>query len=241
MIIQIRKLILFTNYITKLHYILFNYINILSVLTMTDTPTKIYFKSILDTTISYEAEELGPNIQAEMYNKVSTKHAKRKMGTCIVFHVIDIINFEYGICDRINFVDNVDYRCTFSAIIVRPVIDSVLIAKVIKSKVPGIYLCSSGPFVKLIIQIDPNSIDPTNITIINDKFVDIHNSRSIEIGAYVKCKVAGISFGKNKFVLDARLLDVATDDEVSVYLDEQEKLKNNVEELDSTVNTNEYL
>lgn len=189
-----------------------------------------YFRTILDTKVSIFANQIDDKIDEHILDNLEKKVTNRVISNGIVIRVLKLIEYKNGLVTTFNFTTSVNYEVKYECILCVPVKHNEIIAKV-QRMVPELLYLQNGP---IQITVRTNSIDKTNFTINENSIMYNNTGKIIEPDQFLKLSIVDVSMRLNEtdIYCIAKLLDVASAEEIERYNREMALISGNEENND---------
>jgi DNA-directed RNA polymerase subunit E'/Rpb7 len=173
---------------------------------------------------------MNADIRTNMKLNLKKKVEKKCNNNGFIDEVYRITEYDEGLLVVENLSGSVNYNVKYECRICIPVENSVIIGRV-KIKNPELIMVINGP---LYIFIPKDNID-TNVWDINENFMNKKTNTKLKEGNFVKIQIVNKKINQNDYQIKCigRLLDYASDDEVSKYFGSvihEEETEDEVEE-----------
>lgn len=189
------------------------------------------YKDIVQyTKIKILPHHMNADIRTNMKLNLKKKVEKKCNNNGFIDEVYRITEYDEGLLVVENLSGSVNYNVKYECRICIPVENSVIIGRV-KIKNPELIMVINGP---LYIFIPKDNID-TNVWDINENFMNKKTNTKLKEGNFVKIQIVNKKINQNDYQIKCigRLLDYASDDEVSKYFGSvihEEETEDEVEE-----------
>lgn len=179
----------------------------------------LYFQTKLEDKVSLLPSQMVGNMENYLLQNLEAKVKDKVTEHGIVLKVNRIIEYDYGIISKNNFSGTAIYRVKYECLICSPV-KNLSIVCLVENIVKGYIIAKNGP---VIVAIPFNNIDSDKFQLTNGNIVYKNNSNNIQKGDYVKVSIINIKTNLNekKITTIAKLLDMATNDEIKSYENDQ--------------------
>lgn len=188
----------------------------------------LYFLTQLEDKVSLLPNQMDSNMDDYLLKNLEAKVKGRVTKDGIVLKISRIINYDYGMILKNNFSGTAVYNVKYECLVCSPT-KNLNIVCVIENIVKGYIIGKNGP---IVIAVPYNNIDAQKFQLSNGQVIYKSNNQPIEKGNYIKVSVININnnLGEKKIMTIAKLLDLATDNDIKMYEDDQAVALNN--ELD---------
>lgn len=184
----------------------------------------LYYQTQLVTKVSVLPEQLNGNLDNHILENLKMKIEGRVIDEGIVLHVNKLINYDYGMIDKSNFMGTTVYQVIYECFICSPIKDLEIIC-VIDNIVKGFLIGRNGP-IRVAIQF--NNIDNSKFEI-NDNTIYSKAKRAVQKGDHLKVAIISIKhdLGEKHIMAMCKLLDFADKNEIRKFNDEQASVTGN--------------
>lgn len=196
----------------------------------------LYYKTQLETKVSLLPEQITGDMDNHLLENLRTKVEKKVIENGIVLRVNRLIDYDYGIIDKTNFMGTTVFNVKYECFICSPIKGLELICKV-TNIVKGFLMCVNGP---IIIAIEFNNIDTQRFQIADNTIANIETSKNIDKGDHLLVSIISINhnMGEKKIHTICKLLDMASESDIKKYEHEQKML---IDESASKDDENEFI
>lgn len=179
----------------------------------------LYPRTQSETKISIQPNQLDANIEDYMLANLKAKVEGKSIDTGIVLKVLRIIDYDYGILDKSNFMGITVYNVKYECFMCCPTVNLVIICKV-KSIFKGFLISKNGPVVA---AVQFNKINPQKFEINNSNIIRKKTKEPIKIDDYIKVSIDAvtINLGEKEIVTVCKLLDMANENEKKSFEEDQ--------------------
>lgn len=179
----------------------------------------LYYKTVLESTISLLPEQLDGNMDDHMLSNLKTKIEGKTIDSGIVLKINKLVDYNYGIIDKVNFMGTTVYSVKYECFICSPTKDLEIIC-VLDYIVKGYLIGRNGP---VIVAIQFNNIDTSKFEIRNDSVIYSKTKAGIKKGDHLKVSIININnnLGETKIVTMCKLLNLADKEEVKQFEKDQ--------------------
>lgn len=181
----------------------------------------LYYQTLLETKVSLLPEQIKGNMEEYMLSNLRGKIEGKNIDSGTVLKINSIIDYGYGKIEAVNFMATVVYHVKFDCLICSPAKDLEIIC-VIHNIVKGYLFGINGP---VVIGIQFNNIDTDKFKLGGDNTIILkEDGRTVKNGDHVKVSIISIKnhVGEHQIMTIAKLLDIATPDEIQHFKEEQQ-------------------
>jgi len=188
--------------------------------------SELYFKTLQESKIALNPDQINGNIDSHLFNNLVTKIEGKTNENGIILKIIKIVEYNYGIINKLNFLATVDYNIKYEALLCAPVKDLEIIC-IIDNIVKGFLIGHNGP---IIIAIQFNNMDIQKFEINGNNINYKKTNLPINKGDYIKVSIINVSsnLGEREIVAVCKLLNLASAEEIEKFNSEQSLTQNNI-------------
>ncbi len=179
----------------------------------------LYYRTQLETKVSLLPEQIDGNIDDHLLENLKAQVEKKSIDNGIVLKVNKLINYEYGMIDKVNFMGTTVFPVKYECFICSPTKDLEIVC-ILENIVKGFLIAKNGP---VIVAIQFNNIDTQRFKISGNNIVYNKSERPIEKGDYLKVSIISINnnLGEKDIVTMCKLLNLANKEEIQSYEQDQ--------------------
>lgn len=188
----------------------------------------LYYQTQLETKVSLLAKQVNADMDRHLLDNLRDKIEKKVIDNGIVMRINRLIDYDYGVIDKSNFMGTTVYNVKYECFICSPT-KNLEIVCVVDNIIRGYLIGRNGP---VIIAISTNNIDTQKFSINGDTIINIKTKNAIQKGDYLKVSIinVNINLGELHIVVLCKLLNMATKDEIANFKEDQTIPDANVEE-----------
>lgn len=179
----------------------------------------LYYRTQLATKVSLLPEQINGNMDKHLLNNLKVKIEGKSNDNGIVLKVNRLIDYDYGMIDKVNFMGTTVYLVKYECFICSPIKNLEMIC-VLENIVKGYLIAKNGP---VIVAIQFNNIDTQKFEISDNTIVVSKTKKPIAKGDYLKVSVISINnnAGEKNIVTMCKLLNLATKEEIRSFEEDQ--------------------
>ena len=180
---------------------------------------KLYYITQLETKVSIMPDQLDSNIDDHMLKNLKEKVEKKCMENGIVMHVNRLIDYDYGVIDKVNFTATTVYTVTYECLLCSPIKELEIIGQ-LQNIIKGYLLLDNGP---LIIAVKLSAIDERYFKVVDNNTVTIISTgKNLQKGQYLKVSIININsnLGERNITGVGKLINVASKEEIAQFKEE---------------------
>lgn len=183
----------------------------------------LYNQTQLETKVSLLPEQIDGNIDNHLLTNLKAKSEGKTGENGIVIKITKIINYDYGMITKTNFMASTVYNVKYECFLCSPVKDLEMIC-VVNNLIKGYIISKNGPIIAVI---QFNNIDTQKFEISNDTIINIKTKREIKVDDYIKVSVINVTnnLGEAEMVAMCKLINFADKNEIEKFKNEQNLLK----------------
>jgi len=180
----------------------------------------LYYLTQLEGKVSLLPNQIDGNIDNHLLENLRAKIEGKTIEHGIVLKINRLIDYEYGLIDKANFMGTTVYQVKYECFICSPTKDLEIICRV-ANNIKGFLVAQNGP---VLIAIQFNNIDTQKFTIKDDNIVHIKTNKPIEKGDYLKVSIINIknTLGSKNILTMAKLLNLASKEEIQSFQQDQQ-------------------
>jgi len=179
----------------------------------------LYYQTLLETKVSLLPEQINGNMDDHLLANLKAKIEKRVIDNGIVLKINRLIDYDYGMIDKTNFLGTVVYTVKYECFICSPTKNLEIIC-VLSNIVKGYLICQNGP---IVIAIQFNNIDKQKFERNGNNIIHIKNKTPVKKGDHLKVSVISINnnLGEQKITTMCKLLNLADKAEIKRFENDQ--------------------
>ena len=179
----------------------------------------LYYRTQLETKVSLLPEQIDGNMDDHMLTNLKAKIEGKCIDNGIVLKINRLIDYEYGMIDKANFMGTTVYKVNYECFICSPTKDLEIIC-VLENIVKGYLIAKNGP---IIVAIQFNNIDTQKFEISGNTIIVSKTKTPIQKGDFLKVSIIRINnnLGEKNIVTMCKLLNLATKDEIKSFEEDQ--------------------
>lgn len=178
--------------------------------------SNLYYRTQMTTKVSLLPDQMNADIDDNLLFNLKKKIINKVISVGIVLKVIKIIDYDYGVIDKSNFMSCFVYNIKFDCYLCSPVKDNEIVC-VVENIVKKLIFAKNGP---VIVTIPHNSIDSQKF-FIKDANTVVHTKTNtpIKTGAFLKVLIASTrnNRGESQIIVIGKLLDMADKNDIASY------------------------
>ena len=184
----------------------------------------LYYQTQLETKVSLLPEQITGDIDDFILENLRAKIDTKSIENGIVIRIIRLIDYNYGMIDKANFMGVTTYKVKYECLLCSPIKDLEMIC-IVDHIVSGYLVCKNGPIFAII---QSTNIDLHTFEKIDNKIKHIATNKEISKGDYLKVSVISInnSLGERNIVAMCKLLNIASKNDIKKFKEEQELIEN---------------
>lgn len=184
----------------------------------------LYYQTLLETTVSLLPEQIDGDLDEHLLSNLREKIEGKTIDIGIVLKISKLIDYDYGIIDKSNFMGTTVYNVKYECFVCSPTKDLEMICvldNIIKSYLIG----KNG---KVIVAVQFNNIDTTRFDIRDNVVTHIKTGVSLKKGSHLKVSVISINnnLGEKNIVTMCKLINIADKNEIRRFNEEQILINN---------------
>jgi DNA-directed RNA polymerase subunit E'/Rpb7 len=193
----------------------------------------LYYRTQLENKVSLLPEQIDGEIDNHILENLRVKVEKKITDIGYVVRITRLISYKHGMIDKTNFMGTTVFPVEYECFICSPVKDLEIICHV-ENIVDGYIVSRNGP---ITVVVDINNIDTQRFDVVEKKIVLLKTKKPIEKGNFIKVSIININsdVGENTMVSMAKLLNIATADEIKLYEKDQNLYRTGYDNEDSSV------
>jgi DNA-directed RNA polymerase subunit E'/Rpb7 len=190
----------------------------------------LYFRSQLETKVSLLPEQIDGNMDDHILENLRAKIEGKSIDNGIVLKINQLINYDYGMIDKSNFMGTTVFPVKYECFICSPTKNLEIIC-VMENNIKGFLIAKNGP---VIVAIQFNNIDTQKFEINGNNIIYNKTKKPIEKGAYLKVSIININnnLGEKNIVTMCKLINLASKDEIQSFEQDQLLVTNGREDDD---------
>ena len=179
----------------------------------------LYYQTQLETKVSLLAKQVNADMDRHLLDNLREKIEKKVIDNGIVLRINRLIDYDYGVIDKSNFMGTTVYNVKYECFICSPT-KNLEIVCIVDNIIRGYLIGRNGP---VIVAISTNNIDTQKFSISGDTIMNIKTKNAIQKGDYLKVSIinVNINLGELHIVVLCKLLNMATKDEISNFKADQ--------------------
>ncbi|MEM0354095.1 MAG: hypothetical protein QXW79_00800 [Thermoplasmata archaeon] len=179
----------------------------------------LYYQTQLETKVSLLPEQINQNMDDHLLENLKAKVEKKTIDVGIVMRVNRIVDYEYGMIDKSNFMGTVVYNVKYECLICSPMKNMEIIC-VLDNIIKGYLIGRNGP---VIVAVEFDNIDTQKFEISGNTVIHTKTKRQIRKGDYLKVSIinANNNMGEPNIVTICKLINFAEDDEIKKFEEDQ--------------------
>ena len=168
----------------------------------------LYYRTQLETKVSLLPEQIDGSMDNHILENVKGKIEGKSIDNGIVLKINRLINYDYGMIDKANFMGTTVFAVKYECFICSPIKDLEIIC-ILENIVKGYLIGKNGP---VIVAIQLNNIDTQKFEISGNNIISIKSKKTIEKGEYLKVSIISINnnLGEKNIVTMCKLMGLAT-------------------------------
>lgn len=184
----------------------------------------LYYRTQLETKVSLLPEQITGGMDNHLLQNLKAKIEGKSNENGIVLKVNRLIDYNYGMIDKANFMGTTVYMVKYECFICSPVKNLEMVC-VLENIVKGFLIAKNGP---VIVAIQFNNIDTQKFEISGNTIVQSKTKNPIKKGDYLKVSVISINnnAGEKNIVTMCKLLNLANKDEIKLFEEDQMMIAN---------------
>ena len=188
----------------------------------------LYYQTQLETKISLLPEQINGDIDDHILENLKTKIDTKSIENGIVIRIIKLIDYDYGMIDKANFMGTTVYKVRYECLLCSPIKDLEMIC-VVDNIVKGFLVCRNGP---IFAAVQFSNIDTHIFKIDNDKIYHIQTNKEIKKSDHLKVSIININnnLGERNIVAVCKLLNIGSKSDIKKFKEEQELIENVVDD-----------
>ncbi|MEM3062070.1 MAG: hypothetical protein QW303_00800 [Nitrososphaerota archaeon] len=194
----------------------------------------LYYQTQLETKVSLLPNQIDQNMDNYLLENLKAKVERKTIDVGIVMRVNKIVDYDYGMIDKSNFMGTVVYNVKYECLICSPT-KNIEIICVLDNIIKGYLIGRNGP---VIVAIEFNNIDTQKFEVSGNTIIHIKTKRQIKKGDYLKVSIININnnMGEPNIVTICKLINFAENDEIKKFEEDQRMINN-----ESSDGTNEFI
>lgn len=179
----------------------------------------LYYQTQLENKVSLLPEQINANMDDHLLQNLKTKIEGKSIDNGIVLKINRLIDYNYGMIDKANFMGTTVYTVKYECFLCSPVKNLEIIC-VLDSIVKGYLIGRNGP---VIIAIEFNNIDTQKFQISGTNIIYLKNKKPIQKGDHIKVSIISINnnLEEKNIVTICKLLNIANSDEIKSFNEDQ--------------------
>lgn len=175
----------------------------------------LYYRTQLETKVSLLPEQIDGNMDEHILKNLKAKIEGKSIDNGIVLKINRLIDYNYGMIDKANFMGTTVYSVKYECFICSPSKDLEIIC-VLENIVKGYLIARNGP---IMVAIQFNNID-THRFEINENTIFVSKTKvPVQKGDYLKVAIINIknNLGERNIMTMCKLVNLATKDEIRSF------------------------
>lgn len=179
----------------------------------------LYYQTQLEAKIVLLPSQINADMDKFLLENLKSKIEKKAIDYGIVLQINRLIDYDYGMVDKNNFMANIVYNVKYECFICSPV-KNLEIVCVLDNIIKGYLIGRNGP---VLVAIQFNNIDTQKFQINGDTIIHTKTKEQIKKGDHLKVSIININnnLGENNIVTMCKLIDFADKDEIRRFNDDQ--------------------
>ena len=179
----------------------------------------LYYRTQLDTKVSLFPEQIDGNMDDHILENLKAKIEGKSIDNGIVLKINRLINYDYGMIDKVNFMSTCVFFVKYECFICSPTKDLEIVC-ILENIVKGFLIARNGP---VIVAIQFNNIDTRRFEISGNNIIYTKTKKPIEKNDYLKVSVISINnnLGEKDIVTMCKLINLANKEEIQSYEQDQ--------------------
>ena len=179
----------------------------------------LYFRTQLDTKVSLFPEQINGNMDDYILENLRAKIEGKSIDNGIVLKINRLINYDYGMIDKSNFMGTTVFPVKYECFICSPTKDLEMVC-VLENNIKGYLIAKNGP---IVIAIQFNNIDTQKFEISGNNILYSKTKKPIEKGDHLKVSIININnnLGEKTIVTMCKLINLASKEEILSYEQDQ--------------------
>ena len=179
----------------------------------------LYYQTQLNNKVSLLPQQITADLDRHLLENLKMKVQKKSTEHGIILNINKLIDYDYGMIDKANFMGTTVYNVTYECFVCSPTKDLEIIC-VLENIIKGYLIAKNGP---VIVAIQFNNIDTQKFEIVESTIIYTKDRKEIKKGDYLKVSVIAVNnnLGEQNIVTICKLLDLANKDEIKRFKDEQ--------------------
>jgi DNA-directed RNA polymerase subunit E'/Rpb7 len=179
----------------------------------------LYYPTQLETKVPLLPNQIDGGIDEHLLSNLREKVEGKTDENGIIMRVIKLIDYDYGMIDKSNFMATTVYRVKYECLLCSPIKDLEIIC-VVDNIIKGFLIAHNGP-VYIAVRFD--NIDAQRFHINGNNITHLKSKKIIQKGDHLKVSVININSnqGEKNMIAMCKLLDMADRDDIKRYENEQ--------------------
>lgn len=179
----------------------------------------LYYQTQLETKVSLLPQQVDADMDDHMLENLRNKIEKKSIDNGIVLKINRIIDYDYGMIDKANFMGTTVYNVKYECFICSPT-KNLEIVCVLDNIVKGYLIGHNGP---VIVAIQFNNIDTQKFEIVDSTITHIKTKKSVKKGDHLKVSIIAVNnnLGEENIVTICKLLNLADQNDIKRFNEDQ--------------------
>ncbi len=179
----------------------------------------LYYQTQLETKVSLLPEQITGDIDDFILENLKSKIDTKSIENGIVIKIIRLIDYDYGMIDKIHFMGTTIYKVKYECLLCSPVKDLEMICKV-DNIIKGYVISKNGP---IYVAVPFNNIDANVFEISGNNIKYSSSGRIINKNDHLKVSIISINnnIGERNIVVMCKLLNFASKNDIKKFNEEQ--------------------
>lgn len=189
----------------------------------------LYYRTQLESKVSLLPEQIDADIDTHLLNNLKAKIEGKTNDHGIVLKIVRLIDYGYGIIEKINFMTTTVYEVKYECFICSPTKNLEIIC-ILQSIIKGYLIAKNGP---VIIAVESNNFDTQKFKMENGELL-YKDGTKIKKGDYLKVSIINIknNLGERKITTVCKLLNKASDEEIRLFENDQRLIADENDDID---------
>jgi DNA-directed RNA polymerase subunit E'/Rpb7 len=189
--------------------------------------TNLYYPTQLETKVSLLPEQIDGDMDAHLLENLRSKVEGKCMENGIVLRVNKIIDYDYGMIDKANFMGTTVYNIKYECFICSPTKELEIIC-VLENIVKGYLIGRNGP---IVIAVQFNNIDTRKFKIADNNIYNIKTDTPLKKGDHIRVSIINVNnnLGEKNIITVCKLIGMAGKEDVRKFNDEQALMTDELE------------
>lgn len=179
----------------------------------------LYFQTQLETKVSLLPEQINGSFDTHLMENLKAKVERKSNENGIVLKVNRLIDYNYGMIDKANFMGTTVYQVKYECFLCSPVKDLEMVC-ILDNIVKGFLIGRNGP---VTIAVQFNNIDIQKFGINGNNITHLKSKKIIQKGDYLKVTVININnnLGEENIMTICKLINLADKDDIKRFEEDQ--------------------